>query len=429
MLITERIKVKLSREMHDLCHASKNLYNRANFLIRQNYFVLGDEIDYKFLYYDDLYFQIKNDETYKTMPAASAQQTLIMLEKNWSSFFASLKEWKANPSKFPGRPGPPRYKTKNGEFIAGFTNAQCKIKNEWLCFPPKMKNKPDDVKTRLSSDDNVREIHIIPRGLSYIIEIIHDKPEIDLHLIKKNVLGIDLGLNNLVTCTSNIGEHPFIVRGGAVKSINQYYNKKKARLQSIKDLQGYTFETKRMQLLIEKRNWKIADYMHKTSRYIVNYCIEHNIGTIAIGYNDEWKQNIDIGKRNNQNFVSIPFLDLVEKIDYKARLLGIDVVLSEESYTSKASFLDLDAFTREGCTGKRLRSISENGIKHKCNLYKRNNDQKIHGDVNGSYNIARKAIPDAFAEGIEGLALVPRSVVVGTTVPRNQTKPNIFVEA
>jgi putative transposase len=422
MLVTERIKVKWSDELHDLCHESKDLYNRANYLIRQNYFYAGDELDYQFVNYDLLYFQIKNDPSYKVLPAQLAQQTLRVLEKNWSSFFEAMKAWKANPSKFLGMPRPPKYKNRDGENVATFTNQQCWIEGGVLRFPPRMANKPGDVKTRLPDDVVISEVRLIPRGLSYIIEIVYERPEDDLQLNKKNLLSIDLGLNNIVTCADNIGDKPFVIWGGAVKSINQYYNKKKTWLQSIKDLQGYDFETKRMQRLTEKRNWKIYDYFHKVSRIIVDHCIQHDIGTIAIGYNEEWKQHSNIGKRNNQNFVSIPFLDLVKKIEYKAKLVGIDVVLTEESYTSKASFLDLDEFAWEYCTGRRLRTVSRRGVKCRCNLYKRSNGQKIHADVNAAYNIGRKAVPEAYTGGIEGLALVPRSVVVDATVVRNQTR-------
>jgi putative transposase len=422
MLVVERIKMKWSQGLRDLCHASKDLYNRADYLIRQNYFYAGDELDYQFVSYNLLYFQIKDDDAYKILPSQLAQQTLRVLEKNWSSYFASMKEWKANPSRFKKMPHPPNYKKKEGEFVATFTNQQCHVEDGWLRFPPRMAGKPDDVKTRLPDDTIISEVRVVPRGLSYIIEIVYERREIDLQLNKNNQLNIDLGLNNLVTCTDNIGGEPFVIRGGAVKSMNQYYNKKNARLRSIRDLQGHVFETKQMQRLAEKRNWKIADYFHKVSRYMVEHCIQHGIGMIAIGYNEDWKQHSNIGKRNNQNFVLIPFLDLVKKIEYKASLVGISVVLTEESYTSKASFLDLDEFTREGCTGRRIRSLTVKGKRCRCNLYKRTNGQKIHADVNGSYNIGRKAVPEAYAEGIEGLALVPRSVVVDTTVLRNRTK-------
>jgi len=224
-------------------------------------------------------------------------------------------------------------------------------------------------------------------------------------------MGIDLGLNNLVTVVNNALK-PFIVKGGVIKSINQYYNKQLARLRAIKDKQGYKFETKRIQRLNLKRNNKISDYFHKVSKHIINYCKTNNIGTIIIGYNEKWKEQIaknnhkmykDICKKNNQNFVQIPFLKLINMIQYKAKLVGIRVVLVNESYTSKCSFFDNEKVEYHR---------KYKGTRIKRGLFRTFNGKIINADVNAAYNIIIKAVPKAFdkVDGIEAFGVTPVSV-------------------
>ena len=252
-----------------------------------------------------------------------------------------------------------------------------------------------------------------------MLEIIYNQAEADLHLNPGNVIGIDLGLNNLATVVNNIGLQPIVVKGGAAKSANQFFNKVNARLQLKKDLQGYKFQTKKQQRLWKRRNNQVRDTFHKVSREIIDYCISNGIGTMAMGYNATWKQELALGKRNNQNFGQLPFAQLVALMGYKAKLVGIQVLLQEESYTSKCSFVDNESIEKhEIYCGKRLRSISVNGKRVKCNLFKRTNGQIINGDVNGAYNILVKATPNEFAEGRAGLALVPHSLVKKQTFAR-----------
>jgi len=219
-------------------------------------------------------------------------------------------------------------------------------------------------------------------------------------------LGIDIGLNNLVTATSNsVGLQPFIINGRPLKSINQYYNKTKAILQSYVGDKGIS---NRIKSLIHKRNNLVQNYLHHTSRFIIDYCEDNNIGNIVIGKNDGWKNKINIGKRNNQNFTQIPFAKLIQQIQYKAEEIGIKIIIQEESYTSKACFLDMDKIPVYGdsiinrFSGKRVRR----------GLYKTNSGQIINADVNGAYNILRKAIPNFFSDGIEGLGLIPVKVSI-----------------
>ncbi len=320
--------------------------------------------------------------------------------RNWKSYFNALREYRENPRKFRAKPNVPGYKRKNGEFIVIFTNQQCRIKNGRLWFPRSTNLSP--IKTRIST--KIREVRIVPLGVCYKIEIVYGKEEKDLKLNKYNILSIDLGLNNLTTVVNNKGLKPFVVKGRVVKSINQYYNKQLARYRSVENRKGNFRDTKQIQKLHITRNNKIRDVFHKLSRIIVNYSKEHNIGTIIIGYNEHWKQNANLGRTTNQNFVQVPFSDLVQNILYKATLLGIAVRLQDEPYASKCSFLDPEPIEKRGTyAGKRISR----------GLFRSANGTIINADVNASYNIMRKAVPNSIVDdGIEGVGLHPMLVVI-----------------
>ena len=384
MKLTEQIQLKKTLELSKICHLSKNLYNSANYYIRQDYF----HMDYNWLRYNDLNYILRDKEVYRNLPIQTSQQILKLIDKSWKSFFNGKKKSK--------KVRIPNYKRKDGEYVVMFTNQQCKIKEGFIYFP-KRSNLPP-IKTRIK--DDLHQIRIIPKGLYYVIEIIYEKKEEDLNLDKNRIIGIDLGLNNIITIVNNVGLEPTIIKGGFVKSINQFYNKQLAKYKSKKDKQGYDFETKRLQRLTRKRNNKINDIFHKISRKIINYCIKNNTGTIIIGYNEGWKQNINIGKRNNQNFVYIPFLKLIQKIQYKTELVGIDVVCINENHTSKCSFLDNEEIGHhKRYLGKRI----------KRGLFKSKDGILINADVNAGYNIIKKAVPNAFkVDGIDdGVGLHP----------------------
>ncbi len=390
MRLTEQIQIKKSSELSKLCHLAKNLYNFANWYYRQDFFKLNN-----FLSYYDLDLILKHKEAYRNLPAQTSQQILKLIIMNWKSYFRAIKEYKQDFTKFQRRPKIPGYKKKNGESIVIFTNQQCKIRNGYLYFPEKSGLEP--IKTRIK--DNLHQARIIPKGNRYIVEIIYEKKIENLNLNKNRIIGIDLGINNLVAIVNNVGLKPFIIKGNVVKSMNQFYNKKRARLSSIKDKQGYDFETKQIKHLTLRRNNKIRDFFHKVSRKVIEYCIENDIGTIIIGYNKGWKQEINIGKKNNQNFVNIPFLELIQKIRYKSELIGIDVKMDGEGYTSKCSFLDAEKIGKHSkYSGKRI-----------CRgLFKTSNGTIINADVNAGYNIIKKAVPKAFtADGIEDVGLHP----------------------
>lgn len=374
------------KQIDELCFISKNLYNQANYIIRQEF--VNNK---KYLNYYDIDKLVKNLEennNYKLLQIQSSQQILKLLDKNWKSFFKAIKDWSKNKSKYLGKPKLPKYKDKNGRNIFLITNQSCKIKDNYIYFNKKSKLKP--IKTKI---DKLNQVRFIPNGNNYIMEVIYEK-EIKTNLINNNVIGIDLGLNNFATITDNIGNKPIIINGKIIKSFNVYYNKKKAKLMSFIKDKGISNKIRK---LTNKRNNKLNDFYHKTSKFIIDYCLENKISKIIIGYNKEWKQNINIGKKNNQNFVNIAYLSFINKLDYKAKLQGIELIKTEESYTSKCSFIDNEELNKQdNYLGKRI----------KRGLFKSLNGILINADINGSYNIIRKVI-SKFKYEIEVVGLQP----------------------
>ena len=391
----EQIWIRSNDNISTFAHLSKNLHNEANYIIRQEFFS-----NKKWIRYDDLNRLMKHSENYRSLPAQTAQQTLRLLDKSWNSFFKSIKQWKKHPDRFLGRPKPPHYKEKDGEYILMFTNQQCKLGDRILKFPKIMEM---EVKTRLENVD-LREVRILPEGVGYRVEIVYEKIISDVEPFKsQRILGIDIGVRNLVTIGNNILEKGIAVRAGLLKSINQFYNKENARLRSINDLQEGKAITKRLQRLITERNRKIKDVMHKTGKPVVEYAKSRNIDAIVIGHNDGWKQSVNIGYRNNQNFVQLPFNMLIQQIKYKAEEHGIMVITQEESYTSRCSFIDNESVKHhDRYAGRRIRR----------GIFQSADGKLIHADLNASYNIIKKAVPEAFANGIEGIGLYPRSLSI-----------------
>ncbi|MHA2318000.1 MAG: RNA-guided endonuclease InsQ/TnpB family protein [Candidatus Hodarchaeales archaeon] len=387
MTRTEQIWIKPNRILSRLCHLSKNLYNESNYQIRQEFFKSNEWIRY-----NSLYHEMKTSNNYQQLPAKTAQQVLKILDRNWKSYFNAIKEWEKDKSKFKAEPGIHKYKLKNGEFLLVFTNQQVKIKDGFLFFPKKVGLK---VKTRLSTTANIREARIIPKGVGYVVEIVYQENLFPNPLNKDNLIAIDLGVRNLITTVSNNGLKPFVIKGGVIKSINQYYNKERARIQSVYDRQGIK-TGKNMHKLTNKRDKKINDY-----------CVVNNIGTVVIGYNPEWKQSCQLGKRNNQNFVTIPFYRLIQQLEYKTEAQGITVIRQEESHSSKCSFLDNEPIKHHGkYQGKRVSR----------GLFKSKKGVIINADVNGGYNILKKAFLNAItADRIEDVGLHPTRWRLGST--------------
>jgi IS605 OrfB family transposase len=369
---------------------SKNLYNAALYEIRQAFIHEG-----KYLNYHEMDRRMQSHEAYKALPAKASQQILMILDRNWRSFFEALKAYEQDPSKFFGRPRLPKYKhkTEGRNILIYTTQAISKRGLKRSLIQPSML--PISVKTQHTDIDQVR---IIPKKGYYVVEVVYEQEPVQAAVNPAHYAGIDIGMNNLVALASNKpGFVPVVVNGRPVKSTNQFYNKRKAELQ--KKL-GRTGTTKRMERITTKRNRRIDQYLHTVSRWIIDLLVQEQIGVLVIGKNDAWKQEVNMGKRTNQQFVQIPHARFIQMLTYKAELVGIPVLLTEESYTSKASFLDRDPLPVHDPNDETEHAFS--GKRVKRGLYRASGKRYINADVNGAYNIIRKVAPDAFpAEGVE----------------------------
>jgi len=376
------------KQIDHLSWLSKNLYNFALYTIKTHFELTGKIIRYKQL---DKLMQL--NENYSLLPNNTSQQILMLLDKNIKSYFALLKMWKKNKSLLNGCPKFPKYKNKiKGRNILLFTSQQFKLKDNLIHFPKKCRIKP--IKTKQLT--NIKMVRIIPQSSSYKIEVVYDKP-VKENNNEEKWSSIDLGVNNLATIAL---EKPVIINGRPLKSMNQYYNKKKAKLQSqitqtYVNKKGETIQkktSKKLTSLTKKRNNKIDDYLHKKSRIVVDCLIENKITHLVIGHNIEWKQEVNMGTQNNQNFVYIPHSRFISMVEYKCKLVGITVITREESYTSKCSALDLEpiCFSHKyvGNRVKRGMFISAKGI-------------KINADLNGALNILRKETGDKALEIVQ----------------------------
>lgn len=382
--------------LDEFCFKSKNLYNYTNYIIRQEFVNNGNWIRYDEL--DKIVKNKENDFDYRNMPlGSSAQQCLKLLDKNWKSFFASIKDYNKNPSKYLGRPKLPKYKLKNSRNILILTNQNCKIKNGYINFPKKFKGLL--IKTKIRN--GLQQVRVIPKDKYLVIEIVYKIEDVEPLIDNGRYVGVDLGLDNFATITNNCGLIPLVINGKGLKAINQYYNKQIFHYKSIAKRVNKLDYTNKMRKLTFKRNNKVEDYIHKASRFLVNYCKNNEINTIIIGNNKNWKQNSKMNKKVNQNFISIPYYNFIQKVQYKAEEFGIKVIVTEESYTSGTSFLDNELPIKENYNKSRRKYRG---------LFVSNNGIKINADVNGSYQIIKKVFPKVFAEGIEGIGLCPFKV-------------------
>lgn len=342
MKLVEKHLIKASkpewREIDNLCFLSKNLYNCGIYQCRQAFFK-----NQPIPNFNQLYHLLKVSENYKALPAKVSQLIIKQVTRTFKSYFASLLAYKKDSSKFLGCPKLPGYKHKEkGRNILTY-NYQAVSKKALKLGLIQASSTSLSIPTK---QDKINEVRIIPKGGSYVIEVVYEIEEAKLELKKhKAIAGIDLGINNLATVTSNLPEfQPFIVCGKALKSANRYYNKTKARLQS--SLPQNQRTSHRISRLTQKRNSKVDYYLHTASRYIVNRLLENQITMLVIGKNDRWKQRVNLGKKTNQKFVSIPHATFINQLIYKCQLAGIKVVTVNEAYTSKCSFWDFEAIKK-----------------------------------------------------------------------------------
>jgi len=377
----------------DLCWKSKNVYNCANYIIRQEFIQNG-----KWIRYNELDKIMQKQECYYELGSQCSQQTLKVLDKNWKSFFVAIKDWSKHPEKYLGRPKLPKYKnTEYGRFVLTLSNIQFRIEESYLYFswkPLKIFN--NSIRTNICN--KLLQVRFIPRGGNYVLEIVY---EIDIPETKNkstNIVGIDIGIDNFATISNNIGAKPIIINGRGIKSINQYYNKKKAEFQADLKIRHKADWSNKLQRLTDKRNNKIDYFLHNASKTIIDWCLFYKIDTIVIGKNDNWKQESQMSKKVNQNFVQIPHALFIEKLKYKAENKGIKIICTEESYTSGTSFLDNEL---------PVKANYNKGRRIKRGLFKSNTGKLINSDLNGAYQIIKKVFPNVFTDGIEGAGSHP----------------------
>ena len=351
-------------QLDELCFLSKNLYNVALYHIRQYYKETN-----KYLSYNKLtkILSDSNNIDYRAIPyTQSAQQVLRQVDKQYKAFYASIKSKKMQGKKV----RLPKYKDKeNGRNIFVYTNQCAKVSNKIVY----LKTKQGTLSFNTVAD-NIQQVRLVPKGNHIVVEIIYNV-EYKLKEDNNRYASIDLGLDNLCALASNVAQS-IIVNGKPLKSINHHYNKTKAKLQSKLSKNKHT--SKRINRLTIRRNSKIKDYMHKVSRKIVDYMEANSLNTLFVGKNVGWKDSINLGKTNNQNFVSIPYNMLIQMLEYKCKLAGINIVIINEAYTSKCSFLDSEKICKhDNYAGRRVKRglfISSSGI-------------IINADINGSLNI------------------------------------------
>lgn len=393
-MIKQQVKHLTKEEyniLRELCRIAKNLTNQAIYNIRQQYFQ-----EKQYLRYEANCFEMKNYENYKLLNANMAQQTLKNVDQMFKSFFALIKLAKQGKYNFKYIKLP-NYLSKNG--YANLTIAQFVIKkDDTLTIPYSytFRKKYEGIKRiqikipKVLKDKKIKQIQIIPKfnarffEILYIYEIQEEKINLDIN----NALAIDLGVNNLCTCVTDTGKS-FIIDGKKLKSINQFFNKQNAKLQSIKDKQNIKKQTKQQYLISRKRKNRVDDYINKTCRYIINYCLSNNIGTLVIGYNQSFQCKSNLGKKNNQIFTQLPFGEIREKLEYLCKRYNINYILQEESYTSKASFFDNDDLPIYNMDNPQTYEFS--GVRVKRGLYQTKDNYYFNADCNGALNILRKS--------------------------------------
>lgn len=335
-------------------------------------------------------------DCYKECGSQSAQKTIQLLDHSWKSFFKASKDYSKHPERYLGKPKIPRYLPKDGRQVFMLKNIQCSLNDGVF----RISYKPFRQYTvNTNANGKLIQCRFVPRGNNYMMEIIYEKEVPDCNSEMNRICSVDLGTENFITVVNNIGEQPIIVKGGAIKSVNQFYNKQKANLQSDLKKEYNKDWSNRLQRLTDKRYEKIKYLMHCISKKLINYCVLYNIDTLIIGLNKTWKQ--ENGKK--QNFIYIPYDMFIKQIQSKCADNGIKCILTEESYTSGTSFLDWEQPKKENYNKERR--------VHR-GLFKSNNGKFINADVNGAYQIMKKVVPDVFDNGIEGAGLHPMQLYI-----------------
>jgi putative transposase len=392
---------------------SKNLYNAALYEMRRAFIFQGI-----YLSYEEMDKRMQPSDAYKALPAKVAQHVLKQLADAWKAFREAKASYEEDPSRFTGRPKLPKYKHKTeGRNILIYTMQAVSRANKSLergIIKPSML--PIEVKTQ-QDPKTLAQVRIIPRNGHYVVEIIYHREPVKAHVDPSFCVAIDLGVTNLAAITSNrVGFIPRLVNGRTLKAMNQWYNKRMKELQLCLPKEDRGRVTKQMEQITNKRNRQVNHYLHAASRAIIDLLGKEGVGTVIVGKNPLWKQEAAMGKRTNQNFVAIPHARFIDMLTYKASLVGIRVEVQEESYTSKASFLDLDSIPTYKPNDEIEYAFSGKRIGRRNRLYCTKDGKIMCADVNGSYNTLRKSRPDAFAhvnaKGIAAYVVQPLRLAI-----------------
>lgn len=376
MLLVEKQIIRpsnpLYKKLDNLCFLSKNLYNSTLYTVRQHYFNTGEYLTGFTISKD---FAKKNQADFRALPAKVSHFTVQLVDQNMKSFFALLKKKKANQYDKPVRL--PKYlDTNSGRQAVHYTKRALSLKKDGFV---KLSKSNIEFRTKVPKNE-IQYLKLVHCGNHIKVVIGYYKTTKKIKDTQKRIASIDIGQNNLMTITSNVF-HPLIYNGKPVKSVNQFYNKIKAEKQSQLKKQNNVYWSKKLGQLALWRENQISNYFHKVTHHFVNYCIANDIDTVIIGRNQQWKDNINLGKRVNQNFVTIPFGQLYNLLKYKLELNGINYIETEESHTSKCSFIDKEEITHhDSYVGRRIRR----------GLFKSKEGNKYNADINGSLNILRK---------------------------------------
>ncbi len=399
---------------------AKNLYNAANYLVRQAFI-----FEQRYLGYTEVFHLLKQTDAYTALPRKVSNDILRQLDKNWRAFFAACEAYREDPGRFVGRPKLPKYKHKTkGRFLLIY-DLQAISRRALARGALRPSGLNIEVQT---AQRRVKQARIVPRAGYYVVEIVYEQAEAAASFNPTLYAAVDIGVDNLAAITANKqGFVPRLVNGRPIKSTNQFYNKRRAELQ---ETLGHPGTTRQMDCLTTKRTRRINHYLHAASKAMIALLVQEGIGTLVVGKNPGWKQEAELGRVNNQHFVQLPHARFIAMLEYKAKLAGIRFVLQEESYTSKASFLDLDPLPVYD--PKREEEPRFSGKRVKRGLYRARDGRTLNADVNGSANILRKALPNAsWADGIEAVAVrpvwltfawsvQPRALAATVAIPTNQ---------
>jgi putative transposase len=371
--------------------ASKNLYNQANYQIRQAFIHEG-----KYLSYAAIFHRLKQHEAYCVLPRKVSNSILIALHHNWTAFFKEMEAYREDPSKFLGLPRIPGYKDKEkGRNILIYDKqalGKRTFKKTGKLIPSGL---PLEIETKVTWEQ-LDQVRIVPRGACYVVEVVYTVKEQQARVDPELVAALDLGVNQLAALTSTkAGFVPRLINGRPLKDFNHYYNQQRAHYQRRLTRQNRK-TSRQLDRITTKRNRRIMHYLHTASRRLIDLLVAEEIGTLVIGLNRQWKQEVELGRRNNQTFVQVPHSRFIQMLEYKAQLVGIRVIVREESYTSRASFLDRDEIpTYDPSRPEQLRF---SGKREARGLYRAKDGRRIQADINGSYNTLRKEFPNAFSD-------------------------------